>query len=276
MRGTRIPTAKRVINSVAPLDPADLSEANANNLMFLWDNMGTGEYMEDDSILARHFANLRAREQTTPNLTLQVQAGAATFATTFVAFAGGNSPSFTAPVTNPRIDMLSINSSGTLVRTAGTEAASPVAPAVPANNIPLCLVRNVVGQTTIRDFDSQVVGQGYVLTDLRPFIGIGGSMIKSIQRGVVSITYTTASSGQSFYDAQASATITSVDTTKAHALFMGLDMINASNGTVPAGVFGRIELLNATTVRGHLNTTLPAFSGGTVTFEIGFEVVEFL
>ena len=39
--------------------------------------------------------------------------------------------------TNPRIDLISINSSGTVVVTAGTPAAQPVLPAVPATSIPL-------------------------------------------------------------------------------------------------------------------------------------------
>lgn len=43
----------------------------------------------------------------------------------------------TADVTNPRIDLISINTSGTAVVTAGTAAAQPVAPAIPANSIPL-------------------------------------------------------------------------------------------------------------------------------------------
>lgn len=276
MRGTRIPSAKRIINSVAPLNPADLSEANANNLMFLYDNITTGEYMEDDAIIARHFANLRAREQTVPNLTLQVQAGAATFATTFVSFAGGNSPVFTAPVTNPRIDMLSINSSGVLVRTAGTEAASPVAPAVPVNNIPLCLVYNVVGQTAIHDFDTLVAGQGYVLTDLRPFIGIGGSMIKSVQRGTITFSFGPANSGQGLLDQTATATITAVDTTKAHLVFLGVNNTAQGNGAIATNVQGRIILNNSTTITAHLTVQLQAFGAGTMDFKFEFEVVEFL
>lgn len=111
---------------------------------------------------------LLAHEQSTPDLTLKVEAGEVYFGSTLVSYAGGNSPTFTAPSANPRIDVLSIDSSGTLVRTAGSEAASPSAPAVPAGNVPICRVYNRVGQTTIRDTDT--TGQGYIQKDARGFI----------------------------------------------------------------------------------------------------------
>lgn len=194
MRGSRIPSAKRVINSVAPLDPADMSEANANNLMFLWDNMGTGEYVEDAAIAGRHLKQLYAREQASPNLTLEVLAGVAWFATnSFVSFAGGNSPSFTAPAANPRIDILTIRNDGTLQRLVGTEAGSPVAPTIPSTDIPIAQVYNVVGQTKIHDNDNQEVGQGYIQYDLRPFVqvAVGSSAMPKI--GLVAKVAVTAS-----------------------------------------------------------------------------------
>ena len=98
MRGPRIPTAKRIVNDPAfpPINPADYAEANADHLMFLWDNMGTGEFLEDAAILIRHLKQLLAREQVTPNLTLEVLAGIGWFAqNAYVDFVGGNSPSFT-------------------------------------------------------------------------------------------------------------------------------------------------------------------------------------
>jgi len=111
---------------------------------------------------------LLAHEQTTPGLTLYVEPGVYYNGSTRVEFAGGNSPTFTAPSTNPRIDVLSIDTAGTLVRTAGTEAGSPTVPSFPGGNIPICQVYNRVGQTTIRDVS--VSGQGYVYKDVRPFM----------------------------------------------------------------------------------------------------------
>lgn len=173
MRGSRIPVGKRIINDVSfpPLNPLDYSEANADHLMFIWDNMGTGAYLEDASVLDRHLSRLMAREQISPNLTLAVNAGVAWFSQiSFVTFAGGNSPSFPAPITNPRIDILTIRNNNTLHVIPGTEAVSPVAPTILSTDIGIAQVYNVVGQVRIRDNDSQEAGQGFIQYDLRPFI----------------------------------------------------------------------------------------------------------
>lgn len=182
-RGSRIPVGKRIINSVPPLDPTDLSEANALNLMFIWDNMGTGDYIEDASIAGRHVRQLFAREQAVPNLTLEVLAGIAWYAqNTNVIFAGGNSPVFSAPISNPRIDILTLRSDGNLYVLSGVENASPTPPTIPSTDIPIAQVYNVVGQTVIHDNDAQVVGQGYIQYDLRPFvqIAVGSSAMPKI------------------------------------------------------------------------------------------------
>lgn len=124
---------------------------------------------------------LMPHAQSTPDLTIKVENGYVYFNSSFVAFAGGNSPSFTAPVTNPRIDVLSIDPSGTLVRTAGTENASPVAPEVPDGNLPICRVYNRVGQTLINDSDTG--SNGYIQTDLRPYLRTVQSPEKSFVFG---------------------------------------------------------------------------------------------
>ena len=117
---------------------------------------------------ARASSYLLAFAQDDPDLTLKVSPGNPYFGTTLVEFAGGNSPEFTAPTTHPRIDILSINDSGTLVRTAGDEDDSPTAPAVPAGNIPIAQVFNRVDQTSIKDEDDST--NGYIEKDLRPFL----------------------------------------------------------------------------------------------------------
>lgn len=111
---------------------------------------------------------LLAHEQTSPDLTLKVENGTCYINNVRIDFAGGNSPSFTAPATNPRIDILSLNASGILVRTAGTEAVSPVAPTEPTNSIIIAYVYNRVGQTSIKDTDDST--NGYIYKDTRPFI----------------------------------------------------------------------------------------------------------
>ncbi|HVB33705.1 MAG TPA: hypothetical protein VNJ52_04945 [Patescibacteria group bacterium] len=111
---------------------------------------------------------LLAHEQTTPGMTLYVEPGVYYIGTTRVLFTGGNSPSFTAPTSNPRIDLLTADSSGTLAIVQGTENASPVAPSYPTNKMVICEVYNVVGETALYDNDNQIAGQGYILNDVRP------------------------------------------------------------------------------------------------------------
>jgi len=123
--------------------------------------------LRDDAYLA---SMLRARQQDTPGLTLYVEPGHVYINGARVAYAGGSSPTFTAPAANPRIDILSMNSSGTLVRTAGTEAASPVAPTYPDGNFYICEVYNRVGQTIVYTTDQ--ASNGYISKDLRPIFEV--------------------------------------------------------------------------------------------------------
>lgn len=120
-------------------------------------------------------------QQATPNLTLKVSPGSCYINGVRVDYAGGNSPSFTAPVTHPRIDLLTINSAGTLVRNAGVEASSPAEPTCPVNEIPICLVYNRVGQTSVRETDT--TGQGYVYKDVRRFLSGGNVRIDRLTVG---------------------------------------------------------------------------------------------
>ena len=101
---------------------------------------------------------------------LYVEAGIYFIAGTRYIFAGGVTPAVTAPASNPRIDVLSINASGTIVLTTGTEAASPSVPAYPTSSILICETYNVVGQTKILDNAYQTSGQGYIQNDIRPFL----------------------------------------------------------------------------------------------------------
>lgn len=117
-------------------------------------------------------SRLLARAQASPNMTLYVSEGAIYFGTTRIDFAGGNSPSFVAPVSNPRIDCLSMNSSGVLVITQGTEGASPAEPTCPAGNLPICLVYNRVGETSIKQTSDG--SNGYIYKDIR---SAGGSKV---------------------------------------------------------------------------------------------------
>lgn len=85
-----------------------------------------------------------------PGMTLVIAAGRANIDSTHYVYAGGTTGSFTAPVTHPRIDMIALDSTGSLVQIAGTEAASPVRPST-QGYMPIAFVTLAVGQTAITD-----------------------------------------------------------------------------------------------------------------------------
>ncbi len=100
---------------------------------------------------------------------LYVEPGILYIGTTQVKFLGGSTPLVTAPSTNPRIDVLTIDTSGTLAWTTGSESATPSAPAYPFGKVPICELYNVVSETQLLDNANQSASQGYILNDVRPF-----------------------------------------------------------------------------------------------------------
>lgn len=91
-------------------------------------------------------------------------------------------PTLTAPTTNPRIDILTIDSSGTLAWVTGTEASSPSAPwsSVANNQIPICLVYLKTTMTKVLDYVDKDTdsNQGYIYADVRPFLKPGSGYAK--------------------------------------------------------------------------------------------------
>jgi hypothetical protein len=122
--------------------------------------------LRDDALGA---AALLANQQGTPGMTVQVQPGTYYIGGAHIVYAGGNTSTITAPTTHPRIDLITLDSSGTLAVVTGTEASSPVAPTYPGNKLVIATIYNVVGETIIYDNANQTAGQGY-LTDVRPFL----------------------------------------------------------------------------------------------------------
>ncbi len=121
---------------------------------------------------------LFAKAQISPNMTVQVSAGRVYFGSLAVDYVGGNSPTVTAPSTNPRRDILTIDINGTLAWTIGTEAASPTSPVYPAEKFPICEIYCRVGMTSIKNTDDSV--NGYILYDARsPYISVQTAGIAS-------------------------------------------------------------------------------------------------
>lgn len=85
-----------------------------------------------------------------PSMKLVVASGRVNLDGTHMLYAGGTTGTFTAPVSNPRIDLVALNSAGSLVTITGTEAATPTRPST-AGYLPIAFVSLAVGQTAITD-----------------------------------------------------------------------------------------------------------------------------
>jgi hypothetical protein len=108
--------------------------------------------------------------QGTPDLTVMVASGVVSIVGVLYTVTGANGTITAADATNPRFDLISINTSGTIVVTAGTAATRPVFPAIPASNIVIATVHVPAGDTAIATaqiVDKRVlVGGPAVLTSL--------------------------------------------------------------------------------------------------------------
>jgi hypothetical protein len=123
---------------------------------------------------------------TAQTMQLYVEDGTYYIGTTRVLFTGGSTPTFTAPSTNPRIDLVTADSSGTLATVTGTESATPSAPSYPANKVVICEVYHIVGETSLHDFEDQQTGQGYVYNDVRNIVQpVYIAVSSQLARGVV-------------------------------------------------------------------------------------------
>lgn len=86
-------------------------------------------------------------------LQVDVAVGAVIVDGTPVVVDSGTVTPGTADGTNPRFDLVTVNSSGTLSVTAGTAAANPVFPSIPSNSVVLAAVYIAAGATTLATAD---------------------------------------------------------------------------------------------------------------------------
>lgn len=138
--------------------------------------MKSSKAISNTTALAQQYNDLREdaqggsflypHEKATPNMTLYVENGVAYFGTVQLNFAGGYSPAITAPIANPRIDLLVMDSAGTLTLVTGAEAGSPSAPTYPVNKIVICEIYNRVTEISIKTLDDGT--NGYIKNDVRP------------------------------------------------------------------------------------------------------------
>lgn len=111
--------------------------------------------------------------QGSPDMTVAVATGVAKIGTTICAITSGNVTITTADGTNPRFDLIVVNNSCTKSATAGTAAASPVFPAIPANSIVLAAVFVPANDTTIAA--SQIVDKRVIVIPPNPRLFLLGA-----------------------------------------------------------------------------------------------------
>lgn len=87
--------------------------------------------------------------QGSPDMTVAVAAGQVQIGGVLATVSSGNVNIGAADGSNPRFDLITVNNSGTKACTAGTAAASPVFPTIPANSIVLAAVYVPTADTTI-------------------------------------------------------------------------------------------------------------------------------
>ncbi len=124
-----------------------------------WD--GVVAALGGDGVLA----GLGVAPQGVPNMTVAVAAGQARIAGYFPYYAGGNVTITAAVSTLDRFDFVVVDYNGAVSAVAGTPAAQPIVPAIPANSICLAKVFVKAGATAIRNDGLQFVNQQMVFDD---------------------------------------------------------------------------------------------------------------
>jgi hypothetical protein len=93
-----------------------------------------------------------SEDPTTPDMTVDVASGVVRLLGNAITVSQSlNNTITTAHGSYLRIDLITINSSGSVVVTAGTAAAEPIAPAIPSSSVPLAFVFIPASDTAITD-----------------------------------------------------------------------------------------------------------------------------
>lgn len=127
-------------------------------------------------VLGQVAAAFAPRESDVPAMTVTIDGGKIHNGIALLIVAPQVTTTFTAPTTNPRIDRVVINSStGVYSIVTGAEAASPVAPDIPVDTVPVCQISMYVGQTEILNAD---------ITDERVSFGGGSKLFNKLDATV--------------------------------------------------------------------------------------------
>lgn len=122
-------TAKGIVElpTTAELDSDNDTGGTGAKLVPTPANLGASKYAE----------KILVRAQSTPSMVVSVPAFRHIALDKVITFAGSSTSAITAPATNPRIDLVVINSAGSLAVRTGTEVASPVIPTPTSEDIVL-------------------------------------------------------------------------------------------------------------------------------------------
>ena len=116
----------------------------------------------DISVMAKLAAPFAPHAQATPNMTVVVNAGAVFDGGVLTPVAAQSTGTFTAPVSNPRIDRIVINpANGGILTVTGTEATSPLPPAISLGFLPIAQVLLQTSSAAITNLmitDERIVG----------------------------------------------------------------------------------------------------------------------
>lgn len=108
-------------------------------------------------------------QQASPNMTLYIENGSYYIGPVLIKYAGGNTPSFTAPVSHPRIDLVCIDATGTITLITGAENVSPVIPTYPTDGrLVICEVTHTVAEVSLKTVSDGV--NGYISNDSRKIL----------------------------------------------------------------------------------------------------------
>lgn len=166
--------------------------------------------------LTRMAAAFAPHEQSTPDMTVRVDAGAVfqNADDSLTEKAAQNSATMVAPAANPRIDRVVIDAlTGVVSVITGAEAASPSPPAITTGKLPIC---QILLQTTSTEITNDMI------TDERA-LQLLGITFPDPPTPVMTLKETQSPS------AAASATFTSLDKTKHYVLKMRLVLSAACN-----------------------------------------------
>jgi hypothetical protein len=161
--------AKCTHDETFPVSGSSFSVANFNNAF--------------NSVFQGDIAPLRPRASDVPGMSIVIAASEAQgyYRQTYSGYDSYNVSTsgvvtFTAPSSNPRIDLVHTSGTNGIIAIQGSEAVSPVIPFMPSGlgYIPVCAVYHKTTETKIVDYEDQASNpdEGYIYRDLRPVVSV--------------------------------------------------------------------------------------------------------